>query len=182
MKIFALVVLGVIVAALAATVRFVPAGREPVGGAEPSTTGFVIPVRGVQADELRDSWNEARDGGARSHQGLDIAAARGTPVLATLAGRIEKLHQSDAGGVTVYIRSVDTMAYYAHLAGYAQGIAEGQDVRAGQVIGFVGDSGNAGAGNFHLHFALARMGPDDRWWEGTPVNPYPLLAAKGAGR
>jgi murein DD-endopeptidase MepM/ murein hydrolase activator NlpD len=97
---------------------------------------------------------------------------------------VEKLFHSDAGGVTAYVRSADRRwsYYYAHLAGYAPGLAEGQAVRAGDPIGFVGDTGNAGAGNTHLHFGVSRMAPGDRWSDGEPVDPYPLLAGSAADR
>lgn len=111
-------------------------------------------------------------------------APGGTPVLAAAAGTIEKLFDSAAGGHTIYVRSTDRRwtFYYAHLAAYAPGLAEGSAVRAGQPIAFVGDTGNAGAGNFHLHFGISRMQPNERWWQGQPVNPYPLLAGSGDGR
>lgn len=141
---------------------------------------LAIPVAGVAADQLADTWGQIRDGGARAHQAIDIIAAGGTPVLAAAPGRVEKLFQSAAGGTTLYVRSPNRRLsyYYAHLAGYAPGIREGQGVRTGTLLGFVGDTGNAGAGNTHLHFAVSRMAPHERWWQGAPVNPYPLLAGK----
>lgn len=147
-------------------------------------SGLAIPVVGVRRDQLADTWNDARGGGLRAHQAIDIMAPRGTPVVAVMAGRIEKLFESKAGGTTVYVRSGDGrwIAYYAHLAAYYPGIAEGQPVKRGQQLGFVGDTGNAGAGNNHLHFALQRMAQGERWWQGTPVNPYPLLAGKPSAR
>jgi peptidoglycan LD-endopeptidase LytH len=143
-----------------------------------------IPVAGVSADRLTDTWLQTRDNGARVHQAIDIPAPMGTPVVAAMAGRVEKLFQSDAGGTTAYIRSGDGnwMTYYAHLSGYVRGLAEGRMIRAGQQIGFVGDTGNAGAGNTHLHFALHRMAAGEQWHKGTPVNPYPYLAGKPAAR
>ena len=139
-----------------------------------------IPVVGVTADRLVDTWLQSRDGGARVHQAIDIPAPLGTPVVAAMAGRVEKLFQSKAGGMTAYIRSADGrwLAYYAHLSGYVTGLAEGQAIAVGQQIGFVGDSGNAGAGNTHLHFALHRMAPGEEWYQGSPINPYPYLATK----
>jgi peptidoglycan LD-endopeptidase LytH len=143
-----------------------------------------IPVAGMAADSLVDTWQQARDNGARVHQAIDIPAPMGTPVVAALAGRVEKLFQSNAGGTTAYIRSGDArwLTYYAHLSGYAAGLAEGQILAAGQKIGFVGDTGNAGAGNTHLHFALHRMAPGESWYQGSPVNPYPYLAGKPVAR
>ena len=143
-----------------------------------------VPVAGVPSSALSDTWNQSRENGARAHQAIDIPAPLGTPVVATMAGRIEKLHQSARGGLTAYVRDTSGrwLTYYAHLAGYAAGLREGQAVAAGQPIGFVGDTGNAGAGNTHLHFALHRMQPGETWYQGTPVNPYPLLAGKPPAR
>jgi peptidoglycan LD-endopeptidase LytH len=137
-----------------------------------------IPVAGITADSLVDTWQQARDNGVRVHQAIDISAPMGTPVVAAMAGRVEKLFQSEAGGTTVYVRSRDGrwLTYYAHLSGYAAGMAEGQAVTVGQAIGLVGDTGNAGAGNTHLHFALHRMASGETWYQGTPVDPYPYLA------
>ena len=111
-------------------------------------------------------------------------APGGTPVLAAAPGRIEKLFQSRLGGTTLYVRSPDGAwtYYYAHLAGYAEGVREGMAVRAGDRLGYVGDTGDAGPGNYHLHFGLTRMAPGERWWQGRDVNPYPMLAGKASGR
>jgi peptidoglycan LD-endopeptidase LytH len=163
--------------------------REPadVAPAEIATivvpSGLVVPVAGVRPDQLYDSWGDARGGGTRGHQALDIPAPRGTPVLAAAKGRVEKLWQSEAGGTTLYIRSPTGRLsyYYAHLDRYAPGISEGAVVSAGQPIATVGDSGNAGPGNTHLHFGMSLMAPGDNWAGGRPVNPYPLLAASGGG-
>lgn len=141
---------------------------------------LMIPVAGVAAGQLVDTWGQSRAGGARSHEAIDIMAPGNTPVVAAARGTIEKLFHSDAGGITLYVRSPDRRwsHYYAHLAGYAPGIHEGQKVARGTLLGFVGDTGNAGAGNTHLHFGISRMTPDARWHEGVPINPYPLLAGK----
>ncbi len=170
-------------AALASMIRFT--GPRPPE-AEPATlpaqvvaTGaLVLPVVGVPRAAITDTWGQSRAGGARAHQGTDIMAPRGTPVVAVAPGSIEKLFLSQAGGITLYTRSPDRRwsYYYAHLSGYAAGVAEGMRVEAGQVIGYVGDTGNAGTGNHHLHFGVARTAPQDRWYQGQPVNPYPLLA------
>lgn len=152
---------------------------SPPSAPLPVATGvLMIPVVGVTADGLVDTWLQSRGDGARVHQAIDISAPLGTPVVAAMAGRIEKLFHSNAGGTTAYIRSADErwLTYYAHLSGYVAGLAEGQAIALGQQIGFVGDSGNAGAGNTHLHFALHRMAPGETWYRGTPVNPYPHLA------
>ena len=107
----------------------------------------------------------------------------GTPVIAAADGTIEKLFFSTArGGITIYERSPDQkwMYYYAHLSAYAPGLAEGQQVKRGQVIARVGHTGDASAAGPHLHFAINTMAPGERWWQGTPINPYPLLAGKKA--
>lgn len=156
--------------------------RTPAPLVAPS--GLVIPVQGVTARQIVDTWGQSRAGGARAHTGTDIMAAGGTPVVAAAAGTVEKLFDSGAGGHTLYVRSRDGRwsYYYAHLAAYAADIREGQAVRAGQHLGFVGDTGNAGAGNYHLHFGMTRMAPGERWYAGTPINPYPLLAGSTVPR
>lgn len=145
-----------------------------------SSRALMIPVAGVVAGQLVDTWGQSRAGGARTHQAIDIMAPGNTPVVAAARGTIEKLFHSEAGGITLYVRSPDRRwsHYYAHLAGYAPGIHEGQKVERGTLLGFVGDTGNAGAGNTHLHFGVSRMTPDAAWHEGVPINPYPLLAGK----
>ncbi|HEX8485957.1 M23 family metallopeptidase [Sphingomonas sp.] len=138
---------------------------------------LMIPVAGVGRSAISDSWGDTRSEG-RGHHGTDIAAPARTPVVAAAAGTIEKLFQSERGGTTLYVRSADGRwrHYYAHLAGYAAGVREGLRVQAGDRIGYVGDTGDAGAGNYHLHFGLTRVTPGQRWWEGEEINPYPLLA------
>lgn len=151
----------------------------------PATSGVLaVPVVGVKRQAIMDSWNDSRGGGARGHQGTDIMAPGGTPVVAAAPGRIEKLFQSGLGGVTLYVRSPDRRwtYYYAHLAGYASGIREGMAVKAGDTLGYVGDTGDAGAGNYHLHFGLTKMQPGERWWQGENVNPYPMLAGTRSSR
>lgn len=150
----------------------------------PASDGLRVPVAGVSRSALRDSWNEAREGGARGHHGTDIMAHAGTPVVAVADGAIERLFDSVRGGTTLYQRSPDRRwsFYYAHLAGYAPGLREGMRVRAGQLLGYVGDTGDAGRGNYHLHFGMTRMRGHERWWQGENVNPYPLLARQPARR
>lgn len=145
---------------------------------------MIVPVAGVPVRQLADTWGEAREAGQRVHEAIDIPAPGGTPVVAAFAGTVEKLFQSARGGTTVYVRSDDarTMAYYAHLAAYAPGLAEGTRVTRGQPVGTVGDTGDAGPGNTHLHFGVAAMRRGERWWQGTPVNPYPLLVGQASAR
>lgn len=137
---------------------------------------LVIPVLGVKPEQLLDTFADARSEG-RSHDAIDIAAAVGTPVVAASEGEIVKLFQSEKGGITIYQLSPDKklVFYYAHLQRYADGIYEGKYVRQGEVIGYVGDTGNAGTGNYHLHFSIASITDPKRHWEGTNINPYPLL-------
>lgn len=145
---------------------------------------LVVPVAGHPRSALRDSWGDVRGEGTRGHRGLDIIAPAGTPVVAVAAGRVEKLFHSERGGTTLYQRSADGRwsYYYAHLAAYAPQIREGMKLSAGQTLGYVGDTGDAGRGNHHLHFAAARMRPGAGWWQGEDVNPYPLLARRGDAR
>jgi murein DD-endopeptidase MepM/ murein hydrolase activator NlpD len=145
---------------------------------------LAVPVAGVARDAIQDNWEDPRDNGLRLHHGTDIMAPGGTPVVAAAPGSVEKLWDSAAGGTTLYVRSPDRLwtYYYAHLAGYAPGVHEGQVVKAGDPLGFVGDTGNAGAGNYHLHFGLARIRPDQSWHQGIDVDPYPYLAGKPASR
>ena len=152
--------------------------------AVPEAAGLAVPVAGVARAQLVRSWGDERGGGTRAHHGIDIMAAQGTPVTAAAAGTIEKLWNSEAGGVTLYVRSPQRrlVYYYAHLSGYAPGIREGLAVRTGDPLGYVGDTGNAGAGNYHLHFGVALTTPEQSWHEGIDVDPYPLLAGKAAAR
>jgi murein DD-endopeptidase MepM/ murein hydrolase activator NlpD len=157
----------------------VPA-RQP----EIAPSGLAIPVAGIRASQLSDTFTQARAGG-RPHDAIDIMAARGTPVVAAAEGTIEKLFFSHGGGgITAYVRSVDGrwMYYYAHLDAYAPGLHEGQRIARGDPVGTVGSTGNASPAGPHLHFAINAMGQNDRWWQGRPVNPYPLLAGRGSRR
>lgn len=142
-----------------------------------TSRNLLIPVVGVAADRLVNTFNDSRALGRR-HDAIDIMARRGTEVRAVDDGSIAKLFTSKAGGLTIYqFDPTQTFSYYyAHLDHYASGLAEGQPVRRGQLLGFVGSTGNASADAPHLHFAIARLGTDHAWWKGDPINPYPLLA------
>jgi len=153
-------------------------GIQPVAPANSfvGSLKLIVPVVGVKPEQLLDTFADARSEG-RVHDAIDIPAAAGTPVIAAADGEIVKLFQSDRGGTTVYQLSTDRklIFYYAHLQRYADGLEAGKIVRQGDVIAYVGDTGNAGAGNFHLHFSIAIVADPKRYWEGTNINPYPLL-------
>ena len=137
---------------------------------------MIIPVAGITRSAIRDTFYETR--GNRRHEAIDILAPRGTPVIATDDGVVKKLFTSKPGGLTVYQFDPDQRFcyYYAHLDRYAPGLHEGQLLRRGEVLGYVGTTGNAPKNTPHLHFALIRLDKDRRWWKGTYVNPYPSLA------
>lgn len=145
---------------------------------------LVVPVEGYPRRNIRDNWGDPRGGGTRRHHGTDIMAPAGARVVAVAAGTIEKLFQSRLGGTTLYLRSRDGkwVYYYAHLAGYAPGVVEGMRVEPGQLLAYVGDTGDAGAGNYHLHFGMQRMLPAQHWYQGEDIDPYPMLAADGRER
>ena len=144
---------------------------------------LIVPVQGIGRRAITDTWGQARSEG-RVHHGTDIPAAQGTPVLAAGDGVIEKLFASRLGGTTLYERSADRRwtYYYAHLAGYAPGLREGQAVHAGDPIAYVGDTGDAGVGNYHLHFGLTHTTPDQQWYQGEDVNAFPALAGTAPRR
>jgi murein DD-endopeptidase MepM/ murein hydrolase activator NlpD len=139
-------------------------------------SGLIIPVAGVRPDQLIDTYSDNRSEG-RTHNAIDIMAPAETPVLAAADGQIQKLWQSELGGITIYQVNAEQklIFYYAHLARYADGLTEGKQVRQGETIAYVGDTGNAGTGNYHLHFSIAIVSDPKRYWEGTNINPYPLL-------
>ncbi|HWU92134.1 MAG TPA: M23 family metallopeptidase [Sphingomicrobium sp.] len=161
-----------------------PDNAPPVQVAEQvqvTPSGLALPVVGIKPDQLTDTFDAARSQGRR-HDAIDIMADEGTPVIAASDGTIEKLFNSVRGGTTIYERSPDQkwIYYYAHLSAYAPGLHEGEQVKRGQVIGRVGHTGDASAAGPHLHFAVNSMAPGERWWNGTAINPYPLLAGKKA--
>ena len=164
-----------------------PAGQQtrgrrvamsPGNGASYGGGALVMPVGGVRKSDLVDSYQDDRGGGTRTHEAIDIMADAGTPVYAAAPGIVEKLFWSDLGGNTIYVRSPDkrVIYYYAHLNAYRRGLAEGQQVRAGEPLGTVGSTGDADPAAPHLHFSILNAQPSDNWSGGTPINPFPLLA------
>lgn len=139
-------------------------------------SGLLIPVQGVTAAQLVDTFTDMRSEG-RSHDAIDIMAPTGTPVLAVADGHVEKLFDSKQGGLTLYQFNPErTHAYYySHLQGYAAGIAEKKALKRGELIGYVGFTGNADPAAPHLHFAIFVLGHEKQWWKGEAINPYPLL-------
>jgi hypothetical protein len=155
-------------------------GRRPAATTEPAPladNSLEFPVLLLSSVRLQDSFREPRASGARSHHALDIMAPRYTPVRAVAEGMIAKTSSGGAGGLALYL--VDPTGgycfYYAHLEAYAPGVREGHPVRRGEVIGYVGSTGNAPEGAPHLHFAVFRLSERNRWWGGRAINPYPLL-------
>jgi peptidoglycan LD-endopeptidase LytH len=142
---------------------------------------LMIPVEGVEAKDLRDTFNEARDGG-RTHRATDILAPRGTPIVAAISGEVVRMNTSPLGGITAYLIDDDKryVYYYAHMDHYADQLAPGLKVQAGTVIGYVGTTGNAPPDTPHLHFQAMRikLGQHD-WWNGTPVDVRPFMIQTG---
>jgi murein DD-endopeptidase MepM/ murein hydrolase activator NlpD len=153
---------------------------EPLGGV--NGEAIVIPVAGVAKAALRDDFNNIHSG--HPHHAIDILAPRGTPVLAAVDGRIRKLFESRAGGLTIYEfdAASEQSYYYAHLDSYASNVVEGMPVKQGDVIGYVGTTGNAPPETPHLHFAITLLPPDKAWSKGEAIDPYPILVARGVTR
>jgi murein DD-endopeptidase MepM/ murein hydrolase activator NlpD len=137
---------------------------------------LIIPVVGVEPEDLHDDFQAAR-GGGRRHNAIDILAPYGTPVVAADDGYILRLSRNRAGGIVIYATDPEerVVYYYAHLAGYFEGLGAGKRVAKGDTIGYVGTSGNAPENTPHLHFQIMRMSGGGRYWNGQPFNPYPLL-------
>jgi murein DD-endopeptidase MepM/ murein hydrolase activator NlpD len=161
-----------------------PASPTPVvhadaRAADSSGARLLIPVAGVRAEQLQDTYTQSRSEG-RTHNAIDIMAARNTPVVAAVDGTVVKLFQSERGGITLYQLGTDnrTVYYYAHLERYADGLAENRFMRRGELLGYVGDSGNAGRDNCHLHFSVWTITDPKRFWDGENINPYPLLTKR----
>jgi peptidoglycan LD-endopeptidase LytH len=142
-----------------------------------SSRAFGPPIANLKRSDIQDTFAQARGGGERRHEATDIMAPRGTPVIAVDTGVVAKLFTSIPGGLTVYQfdGSQRYAYYYAHLDRYAEGLREGQLLKKGDLVGYVGSTGNADPNSPHLHFAIFELGPEKRWWEGKPINPYPFL-------
>ncbi len=143
--------------------------------------GLMVPVEGVRPEKVPDTYMQARDGGARTHQAVDILARRGTPVLSADSGTILRLTRSTLGGITIYATDPERrfVFYYAHLDRYAEGLREGKAVAQGEVIGYVGTTGNAPKNTPHLHFQVMRYVDARTWWGGPPLDPRAFLARPG---
>lgn len=157
----------------------------PVAGSDASSVeavdyllsrGMDIPVAGATMDGLRDTFDEGRDGG-RVHRALDIMAPRGTPVLSADDGRILRVSSNTLGGNIIYASDPQgrVVYYYAHLDAYHSSVIPGATIARGDTLGYVGTTGNAPRDVPHLHFQVMRMPPDGRYWDGDPINPYPLM-------
>lgn len=151
--------------------------QAPADAAAAAVHGkLLVPVQGIGLAKLSDTYDQPR-GTQRHHEALDIMAPKGTPVLAAADGKVAKLFTSKPGGTTLYQfdPSEQYAYYYAHLDRYADGIQEGMDVKRGDVIGYVGVTGNSDPNAPHLHFAVFELTPEKQWWKGTPINPFPLM-------
>ncbi|UOS98335.1 M23 family metallopeptidase [Xanthomonas arboricola] len=171
------------VAASSPSTEVMPAADTPAAPASAASpeaansgSGLLIPVQGIGSGQLQDTFTDARSEG-RVHDAIDILAPTGTPVIAVADGTVEKLFNSERGGLTVYQFDPNGTYcyYYAHLERYADGLVEKQAIKRGQVIGYVGSTGNADPAAPHLHFEIHRLGPEKQWWKGEVLNPYPVL-------
>ncbi len=159
--------------------RPTPDATAAAGAAAPTTMPgkLLVPVQGIKSAQLTDTFYQPR-GEQRQHEALDIMAPTGTPVVAVADGKVAKLFHSKPGGLTVYqFDPTGQFAYYyAHLDRYADGIAEGMELKRGTLIGYVGVTGNSDPNAPHLHFAVVALTPEKQWWKGTPLNPFPLMS------
>jgi murein DD-endopeptidase MepM/ murein hydrolase activator NlpD len=151
-----------------------PASAED-GAALLAARPLIVPVAGIAPEALVDNYSQSR--GSGKHEAIDILAPRGTPVYAVDDGKLVKLFRSVPGGLTIYHfdPSGNLAYYYAHLDSYAAGLKEGMQLRRGDLLGYVGTTGNSDPATPHLHFAVFRLGPEQQWWKGDPINPYPAL-------
>lgn len=159
-----------------ATIQTARSAERPVAtSGDIPRTNRRVPIDGVDIESWKGGFAERR--GDRPHEAVDILAPRNTPVHAVDDGTIAKLFVSKAGGLTIYQFDLSGRLcyYYAHLERYAGGLHDGQDVSKGDVIGYVGTSGNAPANTPHLHFAVFQLDGERRWWKGTPIDPYEVF-------
>lgn len=142
----------------------------------PAMGKLLLPVDGIKLADLRDNFDQPR-GADRHHEALDIMAPKGTKVLAVADGKLVKLFNSKPGGLTVYQfdPSEKYAYYYAHLDRYAEGVKEGMELKRGDLVGYVGVTGNSDPNAPHLHFAVVELTAEKKWWKGTPINPFPLI-------
>jgi len=160
---------------------------EPAVGAATATTGSIpsrlrVPIDGADVSTWKGAFEERRGGGSRGHEAVDILAPRNTSIHAVVNGTIAKIFESKAGGHTIYETDRDGRLcyYYAHLERYADGLHEGQSVSQGDVIGYVGTSGNAPKDTPHLHFAVFELNEQKQWWNGRPIDPYLVFTEAAA--
>lgn len=159
-----------------ATVVAVPSARISKAIERLRGKDLTIPVAGVEASKIEDSFSAARDGD-RVHNALDILAPRNTPIVAADDGVILRLSTNTLGGITIFATDKDRefVYYYAHLDHYKDGLAAGQKIHKGDTLGFVGTTGNAPKDVPHLHFQIMLWPSDGKYWIGEPVNPFPVL-------
>jgi peptidoglycan LD-endopeptidase LytH len=164
-------------------------GIRPVTGIPDTDLAYLrerqlmVPVQGIEPDKVPDTFYAKRDGG-RIHRATDILAPRGTPVLAADAGKVLRLRRNEAGGITIYAVDPDErfVYYYAHLQGYRKGLQEGEPIHQGELLGYVGTTGNAPENMPHLHFQIMLMGPKHHYWDGKPIDAIGFLSQTGRRR
>jgi murein DD-endopeptidase MepM/ murein hydrolase activator NlpD len=147
----------------------------PASAPSDARPSLAMPIAGIDPRTLKTNFSDTR--GGHAHEALDIMAPRGTPVLAVAEGNVVKLFTSKQGGLTVYQfdNTRSWCYYYAHLDRYAPELKEGMLLRKGDVLGYVGSTGDASPNAPHLHFAVFRLGPEKHWWQGAAIDPLPLL-------
>jgi peptidoglycan LD-endopeptidase LytH len=160
-----------------ATAVMVPSARVAAAIDRLRDKELLIPVAGVAPSRIEDTFSAARDGGARQHNAVDILAPRNTPILAADDGVILRMSTNTLGGITIYAsdRDHEFVYYYAHLDHYRNGLSAGKSIQKGDILGYVGTTGNAPKDVPHLHFQIMLWPSDGKWWNGEPVNPYPVL-------
>jgi peptidoglycan LD-endopeptidase LytH len=155
--------------------------RHHAASSDLGSRRLMVPVAGVAPSRLTDTFDAPRDGGRRRHNALDILAPMGTPVVSADDGVVLALRSNRLGGHVIYATDPARrfVYYYAHLSRYQPSLAPGQSLRRGDVIGYVGATGNADPRWPHLHFQVMAFPPDDRWWTGIPIDPLRYFASPG---